>query len=1333
MKSSALLRTNVGLTTNIKIVVDSNYNLSLDSIDSIQQLSRDKYKKKSFNKDNLFDELIPHFFNGLPAEIAFSIKYDNDSDSMSNKFSKQYDELYQYGARNIISNKNYTEEFEYFAPLYISINNIPKKFIIFRADGAGTDLTNKESFKSNILNKLKVVKIVDLTKGSLVGEWLENSFKNNEFFPESPIEMDFRPLEFCRWNGIDYESGGYISKSLFMDDILDEEKEIFELERLIFDKWRESKVVFPNILNLSFLFDDEPSTPEDKNKWSLNRYYGFYIDDMIFTQTVSPYTAPALRSDFVILDGNILYSPTSLNPFVDDWSDSNIYNVEYEGIYYRVEKFEEEQAPQISRARAIRPNGITLVTEGYEIQSITKYRIISAVDLTDKQSLINKNLGYINEDNIIKYYDGGNFVVNNYDESDFWLIEIDGIFHKIIKEVTMFETRFKIISDYSFKFTANQFSYKIAGVTKSISTIVDVNNDPRKFNIYKLNFTDIKDFDTRIVDTEFSKYEYEKQDELTLTDESKMYLVDLGSNINPKPFDDFIYNDNVVSIPVSSEYTANHETFKIDNGGLSTIWRKNPVYCRWSFQNSLSSNDYPYVLNNSEIFEDFNRTVNPFDPDPSRIERNLDYFYTVNSSTSSYLHHSLHVERLNSLNDIDYTFKFELDKYLNLATYSVGTSSATYSFDYFSYFFGGKSKFMKGEIQKNTDKYSLFNEGDKYIPNITLFRGMKFFIYDLDSVRKKENGDIDMVNLRTSNTFDDYKFSILLSDNDLSVNNLGNLVSSNNMITWKIISDWEMDRNYLSGDLTMMDDILYETNTDVITENPTQTVLSKTVRSAPYNQSDWSIHTSTYSILWNPTKVYNKPSPNICDYIVYNHGEYYVYDYTGTDDFWNPLTASSTGYNMNDIVLYKGQYYASMTSSNPYSPDASTLFNFDNSKATWLSYWGKTSSVSEKWSVIKLWNSINRYNTYDIVIHNLVVYTAASRPLPGYEPGISSIWIRNYSLEPDTDFIYTSMSNPIIQMNDKYYLCTGNANDSTLDNGVVIYINKKWKNILININIADNTILNISEKDRDELYIELNRKLTASNFMNVINDIKNKYGFTDYVSYVIIDEDGLISKYKYNHNINSLPYMINCEGPEEIDIKVNSLIKTPIPLEKSLKPYRSLINGKINKLSELNYYNNTFVSIDIKENKSSPQVFDNYHGNKNHLTNKIYRFSGYYMPLLYNIQLFNRDTEYLETGNYLFDTTLTDFGIIKERIISKINRNGSILKLKDSKDVKSIYPMIDEFGYSTVDFFIFSSTWDRGYHVESYPNSSSIHPLEDKVSNIDISTSLPDIGQPKNI
>lgn len=70
-------------------------------------------------------------------------------------------------------------------------------------------------------------------------------------------------------------------------------------------------------------------------------------------------------------------------------------------------------------------------------------------------------------------------------------------------------------------------------------------------------------------------------------------------------------------------------------------------------------------------------------------------------------------------------------------------------------------------------------------------------------------------------------------------------------------------------------------------------------------------------------------------------------------------------------------------------------------------------------------------------------------------------------------------------------------------------------------------------------------------------------------------------------------------------------------------------------------------------------------------------------------------------GNYKFDVDLTYFGVMKERKFRKINRVQSLLKLREIGDAKSMYPMIDEFGYSFQDFFIFKSTWDLEYSIET--------------------------------
>ena len=89
------------------------------------------------------------------------------------------------------------------------------------------------------------------------------------------------------------------------------------------------------------------------------------------------------------------------------------------------------------------------------------------------------------------------------------------------------------------------------------------------------------------------------------------------------------------------------------------------------------------------------------------------------------------------------------------------------------------------------------------------------------------------------------------------------------------------------------------------------------------------------------------------------------------------------------------------------------------------------------------------------------------------------------------------------------------------------------------------------------------------------------------------------------------------------------------------------------------------------------------------------------MPIFYEVDLFKPQGEYDSlVGNYKFDTSLTFFGLMRQRIISKVNRKTNVLKLRNNQNLPSIYPMLDEFGYVVSDFFIFKSTWDFTYHVE---------------------------------
>jgi len=1270
------------LTTNAKIVVTGDYKLYIDSIESDPLLSSSSYKKFHLNKGSFYDEVLPNFYNGLPVDISFKVKYDDDNSIMFNKFDKQFDDIYQMGCRNIIDNKDYNEEFECFAPLYLGHDSIPENFIVFRVDGPGLLSLDKDNFKTEIVNKLKCVSVFDLTKNTPLGEWIDKNFVNNTYFPSSPFYMDYRSLEFSSWNGIDYVDGGYASKSFFMDTSTEYENTFFDFEKLVYDGYKNNKLIFPNILNLSFLFDDTPATPDSLRKWSINRYLGFYVDSLNRVSSFNPYKLPQLRSDVVVKGGNILSSSND-NPFVDDWNLIASPFVEIAGSFYKVERYSRTYAADFHKVQ------LTNTVYSDEITPTEKYfyKIISDVDHIGC-TLSSFNTSTIDFGNDINGYYmlkmDGTDLIPEYDSADVWIIKIDNKYHVINK----IDGMYYLNSDYAFLLTTDTFQYWINSLDSSYTNTVSVKLDNLSkiisFDLFKCNFTEIKDFDTAIVDTKFSDFEYQKASELTATDETKLYTIDYASNVNPPNYNDYIINGRVVNIPCASEYTANGETFRIMYGDLSPIWRKNPIRVKWGYQNSLSSNDYPYLLNNSFISDDYNRTVNPFNPIPDRKERNLDYFYTINSSNVSYSYHSLHVESSDGVN-IDTNFKFDLNAYLSN------------NYDYFTSFFGKKSSFDNGNIITNTEKWSTFEKGDNVIPNSTLFRGLKFDLYNV-SDSKVVDGVIDSINLKSDNSYQGYKFSILLSKNDIKVfpsksdMSLGITGSAINQMQWSIIDKWVHNKTYDIGSIVDYYDTLYICSTQSSIADPNNN---------PGNTAAWLPYTHSV-ILWCPVSIYGANS------LIYNCGEYYYRNQLSTGNtFWNP----SLSYDLNSVVLFQNKTWISTTHSNTEQPNNSSIWRDGVSSHD---YWVPVVSNVD-WSIVEMWSSLYTYygGSYPNITKGNKVVELPGRPYVVYEdvvyqlnsstsyssgdiPSSSTSWNRVYSIVQDTNYVYSASRNPVISMNNRYYMCTSNVNSDTLDNGIVIYINKKFKNVLVNIYINDNTYNNISNADRDMMYSDIYSKLTTVNFTNSLGDISNKFGFSDYLQYVIVD-DG-ITTYNFN-NFSKIPCLLTYQPPDIFNSRNKSLVFTPSTIPSSqFKSKRQLLNGNISTEDMLNYYNGNSLGVVIETRKDDPVLVENISSLKNNIYSSLYRYSGNYSPIFYNIPLFQMGT--YSFGNYKFDTDLTSFGMIKERVLSKVNRKGNILKFKSKPDIKSIYPMIDEFGYTFADYFMFKSTWDYEFFIE---------------------------------
>jgi hypothetical protein len=167
--SQYLLRANPLLTTNIKLVCDSNYNLYLESYSVNKELSNEKYKKQLISPDSFISERIANFYKDLPVNIAFDVKNDIVSDNIQTDYNMQFDDVYYSGCKYIEDNR-YEEEFQYNTTLKLDPNNLPKYFFIFRTTNPGIENLDTVLFEDIINEDFKIVKSFDLSDKTNLGK-----------------------------------------------------------------------------------------------------------------------------------------------------------------------------------------------------------------------------------------------------------------------------------------------------------------------------------------------------------------------------------------------------------------------------------------------------------------------------------------------------------------------------------------------------------------------------------------------------------------------------------------------------------------------------------------------------------------------------------------------------------------------------------------------------------------------------------------------------------------------------------------------------------------------------------------------------------------------------------------------------------------------------------------------------------------------------------------------------------------------------------------------------------------------------------------------------------
>jgi hypothetical protein len=282
--SFQLVRTNPKLTGNIKIAISDEGGMWLESIKANPELSKDLYSKVPIDTKQSHPANIFRFLNSgsTPNEITFDLTEQVDSTKTSKNFKDQFDFSHYFSGVKYLASNKYAERMSYFAPLYLK-KDVPDYFIIFKIeDPANFPLDevkqkyeageSKTDYLIDLFNKASIIKTFDLRAETVPGKYLRD-YLNSSNFPTSPLSVSYGEDDFTTWNGIIINEGTFGSRGELTYDLYSSSNPLKFFEENITNGFSRNGIIFPNILNLEFVFNDDSSA-----KYDFNRYLGVYVN-----------------------------------------------------------------------------------------------------------------------------------------------------------------------------------------------------------------------------------------------------------------------------------------------------------------------------------------------------------------------------------------------------------------------------------------------------------------------------------------------------------------------------------------------------------------------------------------------------------------------------------------------------------------------------------------------------------------------------------------------------------------------------------------------------------------------------------------------------------------------------------------------------------------------------------------------------------------------------------------------------------------------------------------------------------------------------------------------
>lgn len=132
----------------------------------------------------------------------------------------------------------------------------------------------QEHFVGNILPKSSVVATFSLQDNTKIGKYIRK-IQTNANYSRSLIDIKFEQDSLSTYNGVSIKDGVYTKKGEYLNSNFTSNSTVIEIDQIITDGFKRNDIISYNLLNLEFLFTDGGA-----DLYTINRYYGFYVDDI---------------------------------------------------------------------------------------------------------------------------------------------------------------------------------------------------------------------------------------------------------------------------------------------------------------------------------------------------------------------------------------------------------------------------------------------------------------------------------------------------------------------------------------------------------------------------------------------------------------------------------------------------------------------------------------------------------------------------------------------------------------------------------------------------------------------------------------------------------------------------------------------------------------------------------------------------------------------------------------------------------------------------------------------------------------------------------------------